>query len=296
MDTYLIFIFLILILIFCLKNKSKYEHFYQKKLYLYTFCVDIGRYSRENLTESLIMLVKSLDNTVKNYKLVVFKNFDIKFNHPNIIYRNYYQGELKLYKDDKWRELSFNKLNIFKDLYEEFNESFTWLDLDTIIVSDISYFNNYDNIFITNGGYLKVKNPLFKNSKKYAVSRKDYIQGNVWKINMDIYNKIVENLNLDIKPKKLILRYDLQDLFNYHIYYKNNINKYNLLGKNLKKNIIYGLSVWENPQLNERNWGDVEGVKKSVQRKGCCKNKLSPKPRSPYNINYILYITKSKRF
>ena len=132
------------------KNKSKYEHFYQKN-FIYILFVDIGRHSRENLTESLIMLVKSLDNTVKNYKLVVFKNFDIKFNHPNIIYRNYYQGELKLYKDDKWRELSFNKLNIFKDLYKsEFNESFTWLDLDTIIVSDISYFNNYDNIFITN--------------------------------------------------------------------------------------------------------------------------------------------------
>ena len=96
------------------------------------------------------------------------------------------------------------------------------------------------------------------------------------KINMDIYNKIVENLNLDIKPKKLILRYDLQDLFNYHIYYKNNINKYNLLGKNLKKNIIYGLSVWENPQLNERNWGDVEGVKNLYKEKGVVKTNYHP--------------------
>jgi hypothetical protein len=35
-------------------------------------------------------------------------------------------------------------LNIYKDLYDEFNENFSWIDLDTIISYDISYINEID--------------------------------------------------------------------------------------------------------------------------------------------------------
>lgn len=283
MYIYLVFFFLIIILILCIKNKSKYEHFNQKELLLYTFCVDIKRHSKENLTESLKILVNSLNKNVKNYKLIVFKNFNIAFKDSHIIYRDYYQGEIKLYKNDKWRELSFNKINIYKDLNDEFKKDLTWLDLDTIVMYDISYFNDYDNIFITNGGKLKNQTPLFKNSKNFNIEQKNYIQGNVWKINLNIYKKLVETLNQDIKPKKLILRYDLQDLFNYYIYFKDNLSNYNLIGKNFKKNLINGLSVWEDPKKNKSNHGDIEGIKQLYKEKGVLKTKYYPN----YDIHII---------
>lgn len=273
---YYIFINLI-VLFLILIRKNIYENFDQNSIYFYTFCVDIGRHSRENLIFSLKILVSSLNRYVKNYKLVVFKNFDIDFYDPNIIFRDYYQGEIKLYKNDKWRELSFNKLNIFKDLHIEFNKSFIWLDLDTIIMYDISYFNNHSNVFIVNGGLLTNEKIIFTNNSNYKVKNKDYIQGNVWKINLNIYNKLVNTLNKDIKPRNLNLRYDLQDLFNYQIYYKNDTSNYNLLGKNIHKNLLNGLAIWENPKKRNINHGDLEGVRNLYKKDNVLKTKYYPK-------------------
>ena len=198
---------------------------------------------------------------------------------------DYYQGKIKLHNNkDKWHELSFNKLNIYKDLYTEFNKSFIWLDLDTIILYDITYFNNYDNIFIVNGGLIKRDWQLFSNSDKYNVSHKYYIQGNVWKRNLDIYNKLIKTLNEDIKPNNLELRFDLQDLFNYHIYFKDDESKYNLIGKNFQKNIICGLSVWEDPKIKESNHGDIKGINNLYLDNN---NKFKTKYYPNYDIHII---------
>ena len=283
---YLFFTLLILfiILYFIISKKKKIsENFEQKKVYFYTFCVNIGRHSQNNLTESLKILLNSLNKKVKNFKLIVFKNFNINIKDPNVIYRNYYQGKIKLYNNDKWKELSFNKINIYKDLHNEFKKDFTWLDLDTIVMYDISYFNNYDNIFIVNGGISNKPQTLFKNNKKYSIVRKDYIQGNVWKINLSIYDKLIKCLNIDIKKRKLILKYDLQDLFNYYIYYKDKYSNYNLLGKNFKKNILNGLAVWENPKKTASNHGDIQGIKNLYIKNDVLKTRYYPK----YDIHII---------
>ena len=87
---------------------------------------------------------------------------------------------------------------------------------------------------------------------------------------------MVETLNQDIKPKKLILRYDLQDLFNYYIYFKDKPSNYNLIGKNFKKNLMNGLSVWEDPKKNKSNHGDIEGIKQLYKEKGVLKTKYYP--------------------
>ena len=283
---YLFFKLLILfiILYFIISKKKKIsENFEQQKVYFYTFCVNIGRHSQNNLTESLKILLNSLNKKVKNFKLIVFKNFNINIKDPNVIYRNYYQGKIKLYNNDKWKELSFNKINIYKDLHNEFKKDFTWLDLDTIVMYDISYFNNYDNIFIVNGGISNKPQTLFKNNKKYSIVRKDYIQGNVWKINLSIYDKLIKCLNIDIKKRKLILKYDLQDLFNYYIYYKDKYSNYNLLGKNFKKNILNGLAVWENLKKTESNNEDIQGIKNLYIKNDVLKTRYYPK----YDIHII---------
>ena len=282
----LILFFFIIFLVINSFYINKYEKFENKNLYFYTFCVYIGRHSKEDLIGSLKLLVKSLNKYVKNYKLIVFKNFNIEFNDPNIIYRDYYQGDIKIYKNDRWKELSFNKLNIFKDLNQEFKKDFIWLDLDTIIVYDISYFNKYDNLFIINGGNIEKKYPLFSNSDKYNIKSNNNIQGNVWKINMNIYNKLVECLKNDIQKKNLILRYDLQDLFNYYIYKKDKPSNYNLIGKNIQKNILNGLAVWENPKKNKHSHGDIEGIENLFRKNGVLKTKYYPN----YDI-HILSIT-----
>tara|TARA_B110000037_G_scaffold221765_1_gene293899 strand:- start:14 stop:703 length:690 start_codon:yes stop_codon:yes gene_type:complete len=163
----------------------------------------------------------------------------------NIELRNYYdKSKIKLY-NDKWLNLSFNKINIYKDLYDEFKKDFIWIDLDTIVTTDISYINDLSNIFIENGGIINIKNKLFKNNNIINVPRNRYIQGNFWKLNIELYKKLMVTLIILIK-KKLILNFDLQDLFNYYIYIENKgeLNDIYILGNNVHKNTINGLAVW----------------------------------------------------
>ena len=142
--------------------------------------------------------------------------------------------------------LSFNKINIYKDLYDEFKKDYIWIDLDTIICKNIDYINNLSNVFIENGGSCVRKNGLFNNNSSIFVPRNKYIQGNIWKLNINLYNDLIKTLE-KIISKKLILRYDLQDLFNYYIYIENNnnkINKVNIIGNNIHSDTINGLSIW----------------------------------------------------
>ena len=193
------------------------------------------------------MLLGSIHKNIKNYKLLCFTNFKIENipKHYNIEYREYYdKNKIKLY-DDKWLNLSFNKINIYKDLFDEFKKDFIWIDLDTIICKDISYIVDLKNVFIENGGICTDKNVLFSNNNKIIVPRNRYILGNFWKLSIDLYNDLIKTLNKLIE-NKLSLRYDLQDLFTYYIYIKNNgkLNDINILGYNIQQNSINGLCVW----------------------------------------------------
>lgn len=183
-------------------------------VHFYTFCVDIKSHSQDDLIFALKMLLDSIHKHVKKYKLICYTNFAKKYNlstQYNIAYREYYDNsKFKLY-DNMFLNLSFNKINIYKDLYDEYNIDFTWIDLDTIITADISYINNFTNVFIENGGVCQDKNTLFTNNNSITVPRYQYIQGNFWKLDVDLYHKLIETL-IEILDQKLILRYDLQDL------------------------------------------------------------------------------------
>jgi hypothetical protein len=54
---------------------------------------------------------------------------------------------------NRWHKLSFNKIHVFKNLYDEYGGvCFTWIDLDTIVLADMSYLNGVDNYFVMHGG------------------------------------------------------------------------------------------------------------------------------------------------
>jgi hypothetical protein len=141
--------------------------------------------------------------------------------------------------------MSFNKLNIYKDLYDNTCINHIWIDLDTIIATDISYMNSYSNIFIENGGLSNKNCYLFTNNNTINIPLNKYIQGNFWKINIDLYKNLMQVLD-ELLKQKLILRYDLQDLFTYYIYIKNNgdYKDINILGNNIKPDSVNGLCIW----------------------------------------------------
>lgn len=246
-------------------------------LLFYTFCCDIKRFSKVTLSRTLLLLLNSIHKHIPLYKIYCFTNFkkDLVKAIPtkyNIEYRDYYDNqEIKLY-DDKWLNLSFNKINIYKDLFDEFKKDFIWIDLDTIICYDISYINDLSNVFIENGGNSLKENVLFTNNNLITIPRKNYIQGNFWKLNINLYNKLICTLNKIIK-QNLLLRYDLQDLFNYYVYIENNLNDINIIGKNLKTDVICGLTIWSKEGTTHAN---EEGLNQLYFENNTLKSKLYP--------------------
>mgnify|MGYP001402322326 CR=1 FL=1 len=233
------------------------------KIYLFTFCVLFGKETKKNLLNALYLLINSLEKT-NNYELHVFTNLDININNNNIKFCEYFNNDIKFceyFNNDKsyfsqewlnlsysqeWLNLSYNKLNIYKYLYNKYQINFLWIDLDTIVTSNIEYINDVKSYFVENGGISTYPNDLFTN-KKLCVPRNRYIQGNIWKLNIDLYNDLITSFK-EILNNKFHLRYDGQDLFNYHIYYKlhgkldeNNIY---IAGLNYKPETINGLSIW----------------------------------------------------
>lgn len=243
-------------------------------LVLYTFCVYIGRHNQADLIKCLNILYNSLNNIKSKYKLIVYSNFKIDHNLPNLEVKKYYDnGIVKMYHDP-WLNLSFNKINIFKDLSEEIQSQPIWVDLDTVITGDISYLKNVDNCFIENGGNCETPNPLFNNNNSITVPRKSYIQGNFWKINKKLQFECIECAK-ELMSKKMTPRYDLQDIYSYlYVYNKNEKgNTVNILGNNYKTQTINGLAVWSEHGHSHAN---EEGLENLFQENGKLYSKFYP--------------------
>lgn len=242
-----------------------------KNMYYYTFCVDIGRIDRKYLLKGLYFLLKSFKKYIKDFYLVIYSNFLKPNKYKNIEIKKYYNNISEKIYDCNWKNLSLNKLFIFKDLFNEFNKNFIWVDLDTIITGDINYLNDLDNFFIFTGGNSNQKQYLIKGNKNVYVEFKNYIQGNFWKINIDIYNKIIDLLEISIK-KKITFVFDLQDLFNYYHYFINN-KEFNIIGMNIFLNKNYGTSIWS----KEGNiFANVEGLKNLFRKNNKLYSKYYP--------------------
>lgn len=217
----------------------------KKGLVLYTFCVYIGRHTQADLIRCLNLLYKSLSNISCDYKLIAYSNFEINHNLKNLEIRKYYDNsKIRIYHDI-WLNLSFNKINIFKDLHNETGLDPVWIDLDTLITGDIKYINEIDNCFIENGGDCETPNPLFNNNNDITIPRKNYIQGNFWKLNKALHQDIIQHTN-KLLSNKMIPRYDLQDIFSHLFVYENQKEnkRIKILGNNHKKDTINGLAIW----------------------------------------------------
>ncbi len=217
-------------------------------LNFFTFCVDISRHSKIELQKCLILLIKSIHIYNNSYKLICYSNFVLDNNllkDYNIEIRKYYDNIEKPLYNDKWLNLSYNKINIYKDLYDELKEDFIWIDLDTIITSNISYINELANCFVENGGNCVNDNLLFNNNDEITIPRNRYIQGNFWKLNINLYNNLIKTFD-ELTKQRLVLRYDVQDLFSYYVYIvnKGELKNINIIGNNVKTNTINGLCVW----------------------------------------------------
>lgn len=251
------------------------------KLHLFTFCVDIGRHDRLYLIQVLHMLIKSLNRHNNYYELIVFTNYDINMildmgigmgigtrgvdgmggmggidnnirvdlNKPNIIFKPYFDYKENFF-GDSWLNLNYNRINIYKYLYDTCNKTdYTWIDLDTIVCTNIEYINDVDNMFIINGGsYMKIETPFINDtSLKYGIPMCKLIQGNVWKLNIDLYNNLMATFK-ELVSNKYALQYDVQSLFNYYIYFKlgglgDGGGVINIAGVNFKPETINGLSI-----------------------------------------------------
>lgn len=221
-------------------------------LKFFSFCCLIGKNSEKDLLSALNILLKSLDYYVKDYQFILYTNFNFNIQNKNLIIRNYYDNTVnKLYDNSQmgiWLNLSFNKINIYKDLYDEFKENYIWTDLDLIVTYDISYIDTIDNFFVEHGGNCSGKqHPIIENN--FYLPENKYIQGAIWKLNINLYNKLMNTLN-DLNKQNLKLTYDIQSLFAYYFYNvldgKLDVNNINLSGYNYKPETLNGLGIWAN--------------------------------------------------
>jgi hypothetical protein len=250
-------------------------------LKFFSFCCNINRILEKDLLFALKLLLSSLDYYVKEYEFILYTNFNIIdieiLNNKNLKIRNYYDNSIINYYNDIWLNMSFNKINIYKDLYDEFNDNYIWIDLDTIITYDISYLEHIDNFFIEHGGNcVGLKHEIIKNNFYVPVNK--YIQGALWKININLYHLLI-NLYNELCNKNLRIEYDTQGLFSYYIYHtlngeldKNNINIY---GVNFKNNTINGLGIWSNDE-NKNKHPNVNSLENMYYENNILKTKYYP--------------------
>ena len=234
-------------------------------------------------------MIHSLDKT-NSYKLHIFTNFQININKKNITIHKYIDNSVNIYNDN-WLNLSFNKINIYKYLYDNYNIDFIWIDLDTIVTYDLSYLNNLSNFFIDCAGVNKDPHLLIDNK---FIPRNKWIQGNIWKLNIELYN-VLMNVYIKFKNKNMKFEYDLQSLFTYYFYFildgsektllDNNIY---IIGRNIKKNILNGLSVWD-PIGNTH--ANINGLNNLYYENQILKSKFYPN-KEIHIVSFTFYTLK----
>ena len=242
-------------------------------IYIYSFCVFINRISKDHLEYTCNLLINSLLKSDTKFKLIIFSNFTINIkNNENVEVRNYIENKMGNV-GDKWWLLSFNKLYTWKTLYDETKQNFIWTDLDNIICTNIDYIEKLDNLFLENGGHLTNNPTFFSNNNNYKVNQSRYIQVNFFKLNIQLYNSLMDCYTNDIIKKKLKLRFDSQDLFNYYIHSIVKLKDINILGFNIYQNTVNGLCVWSEKGLEHPN---INGLQKLYYENNMLKSKYYP--------------------
>jgi hypothetical protein len=216
-------------------------------LHLYTFCFYIGKNTYHELVRMLYVLIASLNQFHPDFFLVVYQNLGILIDDPRVVCRKWGVtaedrggAERLLLLDaegcdgdvwvegsavrNRWHKLSFNKIHAFKNLYDEYDGvCFTWIDLDTIVLADLSYLNEVDNYFVKHGGAVSEErrhDVLLSGGGGvgggggvlWTVPEALYIQGSFWKLNLSLYHEVLR-LDSVFRENGVRLKYDLQSIF-----------------------------------------------------------------------------------
>ena len=279
-------------------------------LKLFTFCFYIGKNSYQELVRMLFVLVASLDQFHPDFFLVVYHNLGLTFDDPRVECRKWEVtdggGERLLLEAagcdgnvwvegsavrNRWHKMSFNKIHVFKSLYDEYDgECFTWIDLDTIVLADLSYLAAVDNYFVIHGGGSERTHDVLCRGGGgviWAVPERMYIQGSFWKLNLSLYHEILR-LDLLFRENGVALKYDLQSIFAVMAWgggggggggglapYYDGVSRAEdgsmiVIGYNYRPDVMNGLGVWDTKDgagnhvntssLAEMRWGGSEGT------------------------------------
>ena len=301
-------------------------------LKLFTFCFYIGKNTYQELVRMLYVLLASLDKFHPDFFLVVYHNLGITIDDPRVrMVRGLGGGggggggggevkdgdaERLLLEApgcdgnvwiegsavrNRWHKLSFNKIHVFKNLYDEYGGvCFTWIDLDTIVLADMSYLNGVDNYFVMHGGAVsdRMHDVLVYDGVGggggagvgvgagrviWSIPERTYIQGSFWKLNLSLYHEV---LRLDSMFREIGVRgkYDLQSLFAVMAWGGGLCPYYDgpsrvldggggsmlIIGENFMPGVMNGLGVWDTKNgvgnhvntesLAEMSWGGSTGV------------------------------------
>ena len=253
-------------------------------LNLFTFCFYIGKNTYQELVRMLYVLLASLDRFHPDFFLVVYHNLGVTIDDPRVVCRKWEvkddDGERLLLEAggcdgnvwvegsavrNRWYRLNFNRVHAFKSLYDEYDgECFTWIDLDTIVLSDLSYLNGVDNYFIFHGG--EVRNDRRHDvllgcdgQVLWSVPEAVYIHGSFWKLNLSLYHEVLRIDSL-FRENGVRLKYDVQSIFAVMAWgggvcpYYDGVSRASLdcgegsmivIGLNFMPWVMNGLAVWD---------------------------------------------------
>jgi hypothetical protein len=266
-------------------------------LKLFTFCFYIGKNTYQELVRMLYVLLASLDQFHPDFFLVVYHNLGITIDDPRVRMVGGGGGGVKgvgvdLLLDaegcdgnvwvegsavrNRWYKLNFNRVHAFKNLYDEYDGScFTWIDLDTIVVADLSYLALVDNYFIIHGGG-GVGGGAEADAQKrrhdvllgpgggsgdviWSVPERMYIHGSFWKLNLSLYHEILR-LDLMFRENGVRLKYDIQSIFSVMAWggggnrcpFYDGVSRADngdgsmlVIGYNYRPDVMNGLGVWD---------------------------------------------------
>ena len=283
-------------------------------LKLFTFCFYIGKNSYQELVRMLFVLIASLDQYHPDFFLVVYHNLGIVIDDPRVRMINGGVsppnggggggsewevkdggdgGSERLLLDadgcagnvwvegsavrNRWYKLNFNRVHAFKNLYDEYDgECFTWIDLDTIVLADLSYLAEVDNYFIFHGGRgsgERMHDVLVGGGGGgggvggvggdvlWSVPEALYIHGSFWKLNLSLYHEVLR-LDSVFRENGVRLKYDVQSIFSvmarggggggygrcpfYDGPSRAMTGSMLVIGENIRVCVMNGLGVWDN--------------------------------------------------
>ena len=265
-------------------------------LKLFTFCFYIGKNTYHELVRMLYVLIMSLDRFHPDFFLVVYHNLGITIDDARVrMVGGGVKGEradLLLDADgcdgnvwvegsavrNRWYKLNFNRVHAFKNLYDEYDGvCFTWIDLDTIVLADLSYLELVDNYFILHGG----GGSGLRSDRRHdvllggggagggggggdvlwSVPERMYIHGSFWKLNLSLYHEILR-LDALFRENGARLKYDVQSIFSvmawgggegsgdnrcpfYDGVSRADSGSMRVIGYNYRPDVMNGLGVWD---------------------------------------------------